>query len=101
MNQTKAEQLAQDLDAYHTRSLHKEAAIELRRLSPMEGLLVDAISKRDKLLEVNKVLVDALKEYDELIKDNYSGRSCRLVMSDLTYAAQDGAKALKLAGESE
>ena len=90
MTQTKAEQLAHELDATYIRSLHREAVIELRRLSPMEA-------ERDNLLEVNKVLVEALEEYDELIKHNYSGT--RQAMSDLTYAAQHGAEALKLAGE--
>jgi len=58
---TKAEQLAKKVleDLPFCMLIH-DVANELRRLSPMEGLLIDATSKRDKVLAVNKVLVESL-----------------------------------------
>ena len=35
--------LAQELDAYHTRSCHKEAAAELRRLHAVNAELLEAL----------------------------------------------------------
>ena len=47
MDKPEALRLADELDAYHTRSCHKEAAAELRRLSAVEA-------QRDALLEALK-----------------------------------------------
>ena len=41
--QPEALRLADDLDAYHTRSEHKEAAAELRRLHEVNAELLEAL----------------------------------------------------------
>ena len=40
--QPEALRLADDLDAYHTRSIHREAAAELRRLHALNAELLEA-----------------------------------------------------------
>ena len=49
--QPTALRLAQELDAYHTRSCHKEAAAELRRLSEIETLYLAAMRGRHAMSE--------------------------------------------------
>jgi hypothetical protein len=48
--QPEALRLAEDLDAYHTRSEHKEAAAELRRLHELNTELLEALIKADVIL---------------------------------------------------
>lgn len=43
MKQPEALRLAEALDAYHTRSIHKEAAAELRRLHALNAELLEAL----------------------------------------------------------
>jgi hypothetical protein len=43
ITQPEALRLAQELDAYHTRSCHKEAAAELRRLHAVNAELSEAL----------------------------------------------------------
>jgi hypothetical protein len=43
--QTEAQKLADELDAYHTASHHKEAAAELRRLEHNTTVLMNALMK--------------------------------------------------------
>ncbi len=43
--QPEALRLADELDAYHTRSCHKEAAAELRRLYSVNAQLLEALEK--------------------------------------------------------
>lgn len=102
MNQTNAEQLARELDA-SVIAVYKDAAVELRRLSPMEAHVtalqgsIDELfdtmealeAERDKLLAVNKVLVDALKLISETEQSKFAQ----------AYCANMAATALKLAGE--
>jgi hypothetical protein len=72
--QPEALRLAQELDAYHTRSCHKEADAELRRLHGLDFALrnceqalknmatkyMDTVDQRDVLLEALK---DMLNDY--------------------------------------
>jgi hypothetical protein len=46
--QPEALRLAQELDAYHTRSCHKEAAAELRRLHAQRDALLEALKKAEE-----------------------------------------------------
>ena len=48
--QPEALRLADDLDAYHTRSEHKEAAAELRRLHNVNTELLEALTMADVVL---------------------------------------------------
>lgn len=56
--------LAQELDAYHTRSCHKEAAAELRRLhaerAAADGVINDLVAKVRELQKENESLAAAL-----------------------------------------
>jgi hypothetical protein len=103
MKQTKAEQLARELDA-SVIAVYKDAAYELRRLSPMETELtattgtlkncMDSLftveAERDKLLAVNKMLVDALKLISETEQSKFAQ----------AYCANMAATALKLTGDA-
>ena len=56
--------LADELDAYHTRSCHKEAAAELRRLhaerAAADGVINDLVAKVRELQKENESLAAAL-----------------------------------------
>jgi hypothetical protein len=63
--QSEAQRLADELDAYHTAPHHKEAAAELRRLEGESERKSDAIQRlwkeRDDLRAVARSLLKALK----------------------------------------
>jgi hypothetical protein len=50
--QPEALRLAQELDAYHTRSCHKESAAELRRLHAQRDALLEALKEAAEALEI-------------------------------------------------
>jgi hypothetical protein len=105
--QTKAEQLARELDA-SVIAVYKDAAVELRRLSSMEAQLADEklhvkqLERGiDKLLAVNKVLVEALKEASQTLAWQQLGE-CRGFSEKLLPTVEclnNARQALKLAGE--
>jgi hypothetical protein len=63
--QTEAQRLVRELDAYHTAPHHKQAAAELRRLEGESERKSDAIQRlwreRDDLMAVNAQLLEALE----------------------------------------
>lgn len=63
--QSEAQRLARELDAYHTAPHHKQAAAELRRLEGESERKSDAIQRlwkeRDDLRAVNAQLLEALE----------------------------------------
>jgi hypothetical protein len=69
--QTQAQRLADELDAYHTAPHHKEAAAELRRQHAEIERKSDAIQRlwkeRDDLRAANAQLLEALESVDEAI----------------------------------
>lgn len=95
--QPEALRLADDLDAYHTRSLHKEAAIELRRLhaeieaaKKVESHLFHEGARRGNrvvaLEKAARMALAVLEQWDDLIEHQYTGS--RAAMTDMHYAAQ-------------
>ena len=77
--QTKAQRLANELDAYHTASHHKQAAAELRRLEGEIERKSDAIQRlwkeRDDLRAVNAQLLEALTKCISLLRLKGQGDS--------------------------
>ena len=79
--QPEALRLADELDAYHTRSCHKEAAAELRRLHaenerlktvPMKYQRMEfnaqLQAENERLIAQRDALLEALKEADDLLR---------------------------------
>lgn len=99
--QPEALRLADELDAYHTRSFHKEAAAELRRLHELYNALLDDYHGVMETLEEMQAAVAAEREACAKLCDSLEEQCEKLGLPDEKWPTPaDCAAVIRARGEN-